>query len=90
MKKVQRQFFQTIISKKDFWNRWWNREIITTEEVDGWDAQLDYLKRIVKPLKDCKSTFGFEILNEPEVFSLSHYQKVGHYHEYIFKGITER
>ncbi|MGB7636994.1 MAG: cellulase family glycosylhydrolase [Nitrososphaeraceae archaeon] len=75
--------------KKDFWNRWWNREIITAEEVDGWDAQLDYLKRIVKPLKDRKSTFGFEILNEPEVFSLSHYQKVGHYHDYMIRELRK-
>jgi hypothetical protein len=36
----------------DFWNRWWNREISTTDGVDGWDAQSAYLIGIVKILKD--------------------------------------
>ena len=69
-------------SIRDFWNRWWNRQLKNTDGVDDWDAQLDYLKKIVNLLKDRKSTLGFEILNEPEVFSLSHYRKVGHYHDY--------
>ena len=64
---------QTLTLKGDFWNRWWNREISTTDGVDGWDAQLAYLKGIVKILKDRKSTVCFEILNEPDVFSLSHH-----------------
>jgi len=75
--------------KKDFWNRWWNRQIKNTEGVDGWDAQLDYLKGIIKVLKDRKSTFGFEILNEPEVFSLLHYRKVGHYHDYTVRELRK-
>jgi hypothetical protein len=60
--------------------------------ADGWDAQLDYLKRAVKLLKllkHRKSTFGFEILNEPEVYSISHYRKVGHYHDYMIKELRK-
>jgi hypothetical protein len=76
-------------SIKDFWSRWWNRQISNAEGEEGWDAQLDYLKKIVKLLEGRKSTFGFEILNEPEVFSVSHYMKVGHYHEYIAKELRE-
>jgi len=26
-------------TKKDFWNRWWNRKIETVDGKDGWDAQ---------------------------------------------------
>jgi hypothetical protein len=75
-------------SIRDFWNRWWNRQIKNTEGIDGWDAQVEYLK-IVNQLKDRKSTLGFEILNEPEVFSLSHYRKVGHYHDYVVKELRK-
>jgi hypothetical protein len=63
-------------TKKDFWNRWWNRKIKTAYDKDGWDAQLSYFADIIKVFNDRKSTFGFEILNEPEVFSLSHYNKI--------------
>jgi hypothetical protein len=75
--------------KKDFWNRWWDREIKTVDGVDGWDAQLDYLKNIVKLLKDRKSTMGFEILNEPEVFRRQDYCKVGNYHEYMVNELRK-
>jgi hypothetical protein len=76
-------------TKKDFWNRWWNRKIKTINGVDAWDAQLDYLKDIIKLLKDRKYTFGFEVLNEPEVFEVSHYRKVGQYHDYMIKELRE-
>ena len=32
-------------TKKDFWNRWWNRTIKTKDGVDGWNAQLSILER---------------------------------------------
>jgi hypothetical protein len=76
-------------TKKDFWNRWWNREIKTVHGVDGWDAQLVYLTDIVRLLGKHKSTFGFEILNEPEVFRISDYRKVGHYHDYVIKELRK-
>jgi hypothetical protein len=76
-------------TKKDFWNKWWNRKIKTINGVDAWEAQLDYLKDIVKLLKNHKSTFGFEVLNEPEVFEISHYKKVGCYHDYMIKELRK-
>jgi hypothetical protein len=76
-------------TKKDFWNRWWNHKMKTVDGVDGWDAQLYYLKDIVKLLKNRKSTFGFEVLNEPEVFEISHYRKVGRYHDYMIKELRK-
>ena len=75
--------------KKDFWNKWWNRKINTVDDKDGWDAQLSYLVDIIKLLNNRKSTFSFEILNEPEVFSLSHYNKVRQYHDYMIKELRK-
>lgn len=76
-------------TKKDFWNRWWNRTIKTKDGVDGWNAQLIYFREVIKLLTNSKSTFGFEILNEPEVFEISHYRKVGHYHDYMIKELRK-
>ena len=74
---------------KDFWNRWWDRDLKTTDGIDGWDAQLNYIKNIVTLLKNRRSTLGFEILNEPEVFRLSDYRKVGHYHHYMVRELRK-
>src|SRR5215467_7563082 len=70
-------------TKSDFWNKWWNRDIKTVDDRDGWDAQLDYLTTVVKYLNNRRSTVGFEILNEPEIFKLAHYRQVGRYHSYM-------
>jgi hypothetical protein len=83
------QNYPSSIIKEDFWNRWWNRQIKTVDDVDAWDAQLVYLKDIVKVLDNGKSTFGFEILNEPEVFRASDYMKVGQYHDYVIKELRK-
>jgi hypothetical protein len=40
-------------------------------------------------LKDRKSTLGFEILNEPEVFLLRDYYKVDVYHDFMVKEIRK-
>lgn len=34
---------------KDFWDKWWNREVISRDNVDGWDAQIrrSYVSTIV-------------------------------------------
>lgn len=76
-------------TKKDFWTKWWNRKIKTVNGMDGWDAQLDYLRNIVKRLDDHKSTYGFEVLNEPEVYRISDYRSVGRYHDYMIKELRK-
>jgi Cellulase (glycosyl hydrolase family 5) len=76
-------------TKKDFWNRWWNRKVETAGGKDGWEAQLTYFADFVKLLNNRKSTFGFEILNEPEVFSLSHYNRIRQYHDYMIKELRK-
>jgi Cellulase (glycosyl hydrolase family 5) len=74
-------------TKKDFWTKWWNRRVETVNGIEGWDAQLDYFINIVELLKNHKSTFGFEILNEPEVYNIFDYRKVRLYHDYMIKGL---
>ncbi len=73
---------------KNFWNNWWDRKLVTVEGKDGWDAQLDYLEIVIKRVKDKKSTLGFEILNEPQVYRWSDLKTVGKYHDHILEKLS--
>ena len=73
---------------KRFWNGWWDRRLKTVDGKDCWDAQLEFLEGIVNRTKDKSSTLGFEILNEPMVFRQSDFRKVGIYHDYFVKKIS--
>jgi hypothetical protein len=53
----------------------------------GWGIGMP--NSLVVVLKDRKSTLGFEILNEPEVFRLTDYYKVGVYHDFMVKEIRK-
>lgn len=77
---------------KKFWNDWWDRKL-SVEGKDGWDAQSEFLERVINTVKNKNSTLGFEILNEPQIFRLRDYERVGKYHDYIItklSAITEK
>jgi len=76
-------------TKKDFWDRWWNRNLQTVKGIDGWEAQASFLLKIVKLLDSRRSTFGFELLNEPAVFSFSHYRKIRTYYDYLIDNLRK-
>jgi hypothetical protein len=73
---------------RNFWNNWWDRKLVTVNGKDGWNTQLEYLEKVVNQVKDNKSTFGFEILNEPQVHRLGDFEKVGDYHNYILERLA--
>ena len=52
-----------------------------------WDKQLEYLEQVVRSVNDNKSTLGFEILNEPQVFRQGDFKTVGIYHEYVLERL---
>ena len=66
-----------------FWNGWWDRKLIDDDGKEGWDVQLEYFESVIKRVKNKKSTLGFEILNEPQVFRQGDFKKVGKYHKYV-------
>jgi hypothetical protein len=72
-----------------WWTKWWNRNV--TDEVnsnmDGWIVQAHFLKTLVKILDNHNSTKGYEILNEPQVFSKDQWSKIGKYYEYMIKNL---
>jgi hypothetical protein len=73
---------------KKFWDCWWDKKLKTTEGKDAWDAQLEFIVRVIKRVKNKSSTLGFEVLNEPQVFRQADFTEVGNYHDYIIKNIS--
>lgn len=71
-----------------FWNVWWDDGLKNNEGKSGWDAQLDYFKSIIKIVNHKKSTIGFEMLNEPQVFRQGDFKNVGSYHNYILRNLN--
>lgn len=74
---------------KKFWDRWWDKKLITEDGREGWVAQLEYFKEVINKVKYKKSTFGFEILNEPQVFRQKDFKIIAEYHDYFFKNIEQ-
>ena len=50
---------------------------------DGWTLQAEFLKKIVNVVDDYNSTLGYEILNEPQVYSVDQWKKIGNYNTFI-------
>jgi len=74
-----------------WWTNWWDRNITDQEtEVDGWTLQAHFLKTLVKLLDTHNSTKGYEILNEPQVFSTDQWPKIGKYYEYMINELRQQ
>jgi Cellulase (glycosyl hydrolase family 5) len=66
-----------------WWTNWWNRSIKDASGVDGWTLQANFLKKIVTTVDRHPSTLGYEILNEPQVHSISQWSKIGTYNTFM-------
>src|SRR5919198_4744552 len=75
-----------------WWTNWYNRAIIVKEPdrtIDGWTLQAEFLKKIVRTVDHYKSTLGYEILNEPIVYSLDQWEKLGSYNTFIADALRK-
>ena len=75
-----------------WWTNWYNRSIITIDSnriTDGWTLQAEFLKKVVKTLDHYKSTLGYEILNEPTVYSVDQWEKLGSYNTFIANALRK-
>jgi Cellulase (glycosyl hydrolase family 5) len=68
---------------KIWWANWLNRSIKDADGNDGWTLQADFMKKIVNVVDKHPSTLGYEIINEPHVYSIDSWQKVGNYNSFI-------
>jgi len=83
---------------KKWWTEWYNRSIApingnNPKNADGWTLQADFLKKVVSAVDSHESTMGYEILNEPPVFSLDQWDKIGKYNTFItneLRSVTQK
>ena len=74
-----------------WWTNWWNRNIIDqNNKIDGWNLQANFLKTIVKLLDNYNSTYGYKILNEPQIFSQDQWSKIGKYYKYMTNELRKQ
>ncbi|MDP9288370.1 MAG: cellulase family glycosylhydrolase [Thermoproteota archaeon] len=66
-----------------WWTEWYNRSIKDINGNDGWKLQADFLKKVVNTVNNHISTLGYEILNEPQVYSVDQWDKLGKYNTFI-------
>lgn len=74
-------------SDKDTAKLWWtnlyNRTVSDANGNDGWTLQANFLKKVAQTVDNHTSTLGYEILNEPQVYDKTQWQKIGNYNTYI-------
>ena len=77
---------------RKWWTDWYNRSITTIHSnriTDGWTLQAEFLNKVVKTLDHYKSTLGYEILNEPIIYSTDQWEKLGSYNTFIASAVRK-
>ncbi|HET9805613.1 MAG TPA: hypothetical protein VFP49_01760 [Nitrososphaeraceae archaeon] len=74
-----------------WWTNWWNRNVTDeNNKINGWNLQANFLKTIVKLLDNHNSTNGYEILNEPQIFSQDQWSKIGKYYKFMTNELRKQ
>ena len=68
---------------EEWWTDWFNRAVTNAAGVDGWTLQADFLKTIVNAVDSHPSTLGYELLNEPRLYNIDQWEKVGNYNTFL-------
>jgi hypothetical protein len=66
-----------------WWTKWWDRGIKSTDGIDGWTLQAEFLRKIVETVDDHSSTLGYEILSEPQIHNKDQWAKIGKYNNFM-------
>ncbi|HEY8139767.1 MAG TPA: cellulase family glycosylhydrolase [Nitrososphaera sp.] len=68
----------------------WEALLSNTLVIDGkkiWDIQAEFLTKVVNKVDNYDSVAGYEILNEPHLWSKTQYDKLGNYNTYMAQKI---
>lgn len=68
---------------KLWWSKLWDHSLTSINRTDAWNLQANFLKSIVAAVDKHNSTLGYEILNEPHVYSSDQWEKIGNYNSFI-------
>jgi hypothetical protein len=74
---------------KVWWSNWWDRNVRDKDGNDGWDLQMEFLKKIVETVDKHESTIGYEILSEPQVHDKTQWSKIGNYNTFISESLRK-
>jgi hypothetical protein len=81
------------IEAKLWWTKLWERSLKSINGTDAWTLQANFLKKIVSTVEKHKSTMGYEILNEPHIYSSDQWKKIGDFNTFIvneLRGMTNK
>jgi hypothetical protein len=76
-------------SAREWWTDWFNRAVTNDEGVDGWTLQAQFLKAFARAVDANPSTLGYELLNEPRIYSIDQWEKVGTYNTFLTNELRE-
>ena len=68
----------------------WNALLSNTLTINGqkiWNVQFDFLSKVINKVDNYPSVAGYEILNEPHLFKVDQYSKLGDYNTFMAKKI---
>jgi len=80
------------LESKKFWDDFYNNTIYF-KGLNVWDLQVDFMSKIINRVDSYDNVVGYEILNEPHVYDLSQFEKLGKYHTYIavkLRNLTQK
>lgn len=66
-----------------WWEQWWNRQITDINGIDGWSLLSQFMKNIAHAVDSHPSTFGYEILSEPQVHNSNQWDKIGKFNSFM-------
>ncbi|HKU48773.1 MAG TPA: cellulase family glycosylhydrolase [Nitrososphaera sp.] len=70
----------------------WKAFLTNNIDVGGkkvWDLQADFFAKVINRIVRFDSVMGYEIMNEPHLFSPDQYDDLGNYHTFMAKKIRE-
>ena len=71
------------LAAKKWWEDWYNRSVKDVNGVDGWTLQAEFLKKIASAVDKYNSTLGYELLNEPHIYTPDQWDKIGEYNTFL-------
>ena len=69
-----------------FWDAFLSNSI-TVDGISVWEVQANFFGIVISSVDSYDSVAGYEILNEPHLFDIAQYDKLGNYHTYIANEI---
>jgi aryl-phospho-beta-D-glucosidase BglC (GH1 family) len=70
----------------------WNALLSNSLTVNGqkiWNVQFDFFSKVINKVDKYTSVAGYEILNEPHLFKVADYDKLGAYNTFMAKKIRD-